>query len=61
VYPDTGEKMIHPMDFLKYGFLLWVLSMLVVWIVGFMVIYTIVGFPDGILETAKSVMANGMR
>jgi sodium-dependent dicarboxylate transporter 2/3/5 len=60
VYPDTGEKMIHPMDFLKYGFLLWVLSMLVVWVIGFMVIYTIVGFPDGILETAKSVMASGM-
>ena len=61
VYPDTGEKMIHPMDFLKYGFLLWILSMLVVWIVGFMVIYAIVGFPDGILETAKNVMASGMR
>jgi sodium-dependent dicarboxylate transporter 2/3/5 len=61
VYPDTGEKMIHPMDFLKYGFLLWILSMLVVWIIGFMVIYTIVGFPDGILETAKNVMASGMQ
>ena len=60
VYPDTGEKMIHPMDFLKYGFLLWVISMLVVWIVGFLVIYNIVGFPDGILETAKSVMASGV-
>ena len=35
--------------------------MLVVWIVGFMVIYAIVGFPDGILETAKNVMASGMR
>jgi sodium-dependent dicarboxylate transporter 2/3/5 len=53
--------MIHPMDFLKYGFLLWVISMLVVWIVGFLVIYNIVGFPDGILETAKSVMAGGMQ
>ena len=61
VYPDTGEKMIHPMDFLKYGFLLWILSMLVVWVIGFMVIYPIVGFPDGILETAKSVMASGMQ
>jgi sodium-dependent dicarboxylate transporter 2/3/5 len=61
VYPDTGEKMIHPMDFVKYGFLLWILSMLVVWVIGFMVIYAIVGFPDGILETAKNVMASGMR
>ena len=22
IYPDTGEKMIHPMDFVKYGFIL---------------------------------------
>jgi len=61
VYPDTGEKMIHPMDFVKYGFLLWVLSMLVVWVIGFMVLYTVVGFPDGILETARSVMSSGMQ
>ncbi|MCG6895439.1 MAG: anion permease [Desulfobacteraceae bacterium] len=56
IYPDSGEKMIHPMDFIKYGFLLWVLSMLAVWVLEFMVIYNIVGFPDGLLETAKSVM-----
>jgi sodium-dependent dicarboxylate transporter 2/3/5 len=59
IYPDTGERVIHPMDFLKYGFLLWLLSMLVVWVFGFMVIYKVVGFPDGLLETAKAVMESG--
>jgi sodium-dependent dicarboxylate transporter 2/3/5 len=61
VYPDTGEKMIHPMDFLKYGFVLWVLSMLVVWVIGFLVIFNLVGFPEGILETARAVMEGGVR
>jgi sodium-dependent dicarboxylate transporter 2/3/5 len=61
VYPDTGEKMIHPMDFLKYGFILWALSMAVVWVIGFLVIYNVVGFPEGILETAKAVMQSGAR
>ena len=59
VYPDTGEKMIHPMDFIKYGFLLWVLSMAVIWFLGFLVIYPMVGFPEGILETASQVMSSG--
>ena len=61
VYPDTGEKMIHPMDFVKYGFLLFVLSMAVVWVVGFLGIYNIIGFPEGILETARGVMEAGAR
>ncbi len=59
IYPDTGERAIHPMDFIKYGFLLFVLSMLVVWIIGFVIIYNVVGFPEGILETAKAVMESG--
>ena len=59
VYPDTGEKMIHPMDFVKYGFLLWVLSLAVIWLLGFLVIYPMVGFPEGILETASQVMSSG--
>jgi sodium-dependent dicarboxylate transporter 2/3/5 len=59
LYPDTGEKMLHPMDFVKYGFVLWVLSMVVVWVLGFMVVYNIVGFPEGILETARGVMESG--
>jgi len=58
VYPDTGEKMIHPMDFLKYGFILFLLSMIVVWTAGFLGVYNIVGFPEGILETARGVMGS---
>jgi sodium-dependent dicarboxylate transporter 2/3/5 len=60
-YPDTGEKAIHPLDFLKYGFILFVLSMLVIWVVGFVVIYNAVGFPEGILETARSVLERGVK
>lgn len=61
VYPDTGEKMIHPMDFVKYGFVLWVLCMVVVWTIGFLVVYNMVGFPEGILETARGVLQSGPR
>ena len=60
-YPDTGEKMIHPMDFIKYGFVLFLLSMAVLWVFEFLVVYQIVGFPEGILETAKSAMDAGMK
>jgi sodium-dependent dicarboxylate transporter 2/3/5 len=59
VYPDTGEKMIHPMDFVKYGFILWILSMVIVWVLEFLVIYNIVGFPEGLLETARGVLEKG--
>jgi sodium-dependent dicarboxylate transporter 2/3/5 len=59
IYPDSGEKMIEPIDFVKYGFVLWILSMAVVWIVGFLVIYGLVGFPEGILETARQAMESG--
>ncbi|MFH1842446.1 MAG: SLC13 family permease [bacterium] len=58
-YPDTGRKMIEPIDFVKYGFLLWILSMVVVWVVGFLGVYSLVGFPEGILETAKAAMESG--
>ena len=59
IYPDTGEKMIHPMDFIKYGFILFVLSMVVVWVVGFILTFNLVGFPEGLLETARGVMEGG--
>lgn len=59
IYPDTGEKAIHPLDFLKYGFVLFIISMLVVWVVGFLVVYNIMGFPEGITETAKAVLESG--
>ncbi len=60
-YPDTGEKVIHPVDFIKYGFVLFVLSMFVVWFVGFLLVYNIVGFPEGLLETARAVLEGGMK
>jgi sodium-dependent dicarboxylate transporter 2/3/5 len=61
IYPDTGEKMIHPMDFVKYGFVLFILSMAVVWVVGFILTYNVVGFPEGLLETARGVMEAGAK
>ena len=60
-YPDTGEKMIHPMDFIKYGFVLFLLSMAVLWVFEFLVVYQLVGFPEGVLETAKSAMDANMQ
>jgi sodium-dependent dicarboxylate transporter 2/3/5 len=58
-YPDTGERAIHPMDFVKYGFILFLLSLAVVWIIGFMGIFKIIGFPNGILEIATQAMQDG--
>jgi len=60
-YPDTGKKVIHPMDFLKYGFFLWMLSLVITWVVGFLGIFHFVGFPEEVLETAKSVLDASMR
>jgi solute carrier family 13 (sodium-dependent dicarboxylate transporter), member 2/3/5 len=59
VYPDTGERAIKPVDFIKYGFLLWIICMLVVWVVGFLVIFNLVGFPDTVLDTARQAMEAG--
>ncbi|MEE8401067.1 MAG: SLC13 family permease, partial [Candidatus Hydrothermarchaeaceae archaeon] len=55
-YPDTGEKILHPTDFIKYGVVIWILSMLVMWIFTFGVVFNLVGFPDGMLETARETM-----
>jgi sodium-dependent dicarboxylate transporter 2/3/5 len=59
IYPDTGERIIQPIDFVKYGFLLWILSMVVVWTVGFLGVYNWVGFPEGVLESARGMMESG--
>ena len=59
VYPDTGKRAIHPMDFLKYGFLLWLLSLVLMWILAFFGTFQIVGFPEGIQETAQQMMQSG--
>jgi len=56
IYPDTNERVLEAVDFVKYGFGLFVLSMGLLWLVEFLVIYPLVGFPEGILETAKSVL-----
>jgi sodium-dependent dicarboxylate transporter 2/3/5 len=61
IYPDSGKRVIHPIDFVKYGFLLWILSMLLLWIVGFLVIYPLNGFPEGLVETALQVLERGVR
>ena len=61
IYPDTGEKMIHPMDFVKYGFILFLLSMGVIRVAGFLGVYNIEGFPEGILETARGVLEGGVQ
>lgn len=56
VYPDTGERVIKPIDFVKYGFLLWALCLVVVWVIGFLGMFNIIGFPEGILETSKQAL-----
>jgi len=58
-YPDTGERAIAPIDFLKYGFILWVICLVVVWVLAFGVMFKIVGFPPEVLETATKVFESG--
>jgi sodium-dependent dicarboxylate transporter 2/3/5 len=59
-YPDTGERAIKPLDFVKYGLILWLLSLMITWIVGFMGVFQFVGFPEGILETSRQVLESGV-
>jgi len=54
-YPDTKKRMIRPIDFVKYGLILWFLCMIILWVVG-LFIFSFVGFPSGITETAKAVL-----
>ena len=56
LYPDTGKRMISPIDFVKYGFLLWLISLGITWVVEFMGLFYIIGFPAGITATAKAVL-----
>ncbi|MBS0013210.1 MAG: anion permease [Desulfobacterales bacterium] len=58
-YPDTGERAIAPIDFIKYGFILWVISLVVVWVLAFGVMFKVVGFPPEVLETARQVFESG--
>ncbi|MCF8050135.1 MAG: anion permease [Desulfobacterales bacterium] len=56
VYPDTNKRVLETIDFVKYGFGLFVLSMALLWLLEFLVVYNLVGFPDGILEQATQVL-----
>ena len=58
-YPDTGERAIQPIDFVKYGFALFVICMAAVWVIGFLGTFNIIGFPEGILESARQVLESG--
>ena len=59
MFHDTGERVIQPIEFVKYGFVLFLLSMAVVWLLGFFGVFELVGFPEGILENAKQAMESG--
>jgi len=61
VYPDTGKRMISPFDFVKYGFILWIISLVIMWVLEFLVIFNIIGFPQGITETAKAALLSGVQ
>ena len=61
VYPDTNKRALEAVDFVKYGFGFFILSMLLLWVIGFLVIYPIVGFPEGILEQATQVLETATR
>ncbi len=55
-YPDSNKRVITTMDFVKYGLVLWFLSMALLWLVELLVIYPFVGFPSGILESAQNAL-----
>jgi sodium-dependent dicarboxylate transporter 2/3/5 len=56
VYPDSNKRVLEAIDFVKYGFGIYVLSMLLLWLIGFLVVYPVVGFPDEILKQATEVL-----
>ncbi len=56
VYKDSEERVIRTIDFVKYGLLLWLLSLVLLWTVEFLFIYSFVGFPDGVLDSARAVL-----
>ena len=55
-YPDTGERVLEAVDFIKYGFGFFILSMLLLWVVEFLLVFPLVGFPEGLLERATQVL-----
>jgi len=59
-FTDSGKRAIAPSDFVKYGFVLWLLSLVVVWLICFFGVWEMVGFPDDILLKAKTAMEAGV-
>jgi sodium-dependent dicarboxylate transporter 2/3/5 len=53
-YPDTGERILSPTDFVRYGIPIFFASMFIMWILTFVLVFSIVGFPEGLLETAQT-------
>ena len=58
-YPDTGERMLSASDFIKYGMGIFLLSLVIMWIFTFVLVYSIVGFPDGLLDRAREFAGIG--
>jgi hypothetical protein len=58
---DSEEKVIHAIDFQKYGLGLWILCVLLLWVICFLGIYRLHGFPEGVLETANQVPDSSAR
>jgi sodium-dependent dicarboxylate transporter 2/3/5 len=61
VYPDSNKRVIEAIDFVKYGFGLFVGSLLLLWLVEFLVIYPLVGFPEGILDSATKILESSIK
>lgn len=58
-YPDTGERILHPADFVRYGIPIWLISLAVMWVLTFAIVFSVVGFPEGLLETAEAYTEGG--
>jgi sodium-dependent dicarboxylate transporter 2/3/5 len=56
IYPDSKKRIIHPLDFVKYGFLLWVICMLVLVVVCIIYSHGLVSFPPEITEKARAAL-----
>jgi sodium-dependent dicarboxylate transporter 2/3/5 len=61
IYPGTEQKVIRTSDFVKYGVLLWLVCMVLLWTLGLLGVYALNGFPDGLLETARAVLESHAR
>ena len=61
IYPDTHRRALKAIDFVKYGFGFFLLSMALLWTFEFLVVYALVGFPDGILDTSTQMLQSTTR